>query len=241
MVPTRADHPSRVRATWRMSWNGSNGMITGHSRPSVVAVLAASLLTLLGPTGCSTQDQAPTTAGAPRKSTVLPSATHKPDDISSPRSGGRPDRFTGITEPSTQRPTPTRKVPLTPVQQCRARQLKAAHGLQYSMILASDRVSASTTGASRWAATRARARVDSSYAKVAADCAVPPSEMDRFHDTVTRLTDRAMDRTRLETLLSAYAAWAGPLGVRHADQYVNQVRRCTRLGDRIRTGFAVWE
>src|SRR4051794_1265610 len=216
-------------------------MTSGHSRPSVIAVLGVSLLTLLGPTGCSSEDQGPTTAGAFGKSTVVPSNTNKSTDVSSPRSGEPPDRFTVITEPPTAAPTPTRKAPLTPVQQCRARQLKAAHALEYPMMLASDRVSASTTGASRWAGTRARTRVDSSYAKVAADCAVPPFQMDRFHDTVTRLTDRAMDRTRLETLLSAYAAWAGPLGVRHADQYVNQVRRCTRLGDRIRTGYAVWE
>lgn len=65
--------------------------------------------------------------------------------------------------------------------------------------------------------------------------------MTGFHDTVTRLTDRPMNRARLESLLVAYADWAGPLGVHHADRYINQVRRCAQLGNRIRTGYAVWE
>lgn len=140
--------PGTAESRPRSLRNGGNDMSVRRGSPTVATLLAAafSLTGVAGMAACST-NSAGQTIHQSASASGSPSSSESAGQVGSPRPpGARSNRFRSHDSAPTHKHVPTNLATLSPTQKCQVRQLLAARTLEYPMSLASDRVSASTTG-----------------------------------------------------------------------------------------------
>ncbi len=124
---------------------------------------------------------------------------------------------------------------------CHRAELQQVSRLEWPMSVVSSQVLSAGDEASAAASRRLRNNIDRTRERLDSDCEPPSTSTQEFLRRVDGLTDTPLDGNSLDTVLAAYAAWAGGIGKgRPAEELIATRQQCLALARRVRLGYAVW-
>ena len=123
---------------------------------------------------------------------------------------------------------------------CHRAELQQVSRLEWPMSVVSSQVLSAGDDASAAASRRLRNNIDRTRERLDSDCEPPSTSTQEFLTRVDALTDTPLDGNSLDTVLAAYAAWAGSIGKgRPVEELIETRQQCLALARRVRLGYAV--